>query len=126
MRFVIPVLMLFTVRCSTGQNKIRQNSPSPPVAAEIPTAATPVIINPNDRTYFVLFILDNDVEASISAKKELVKDSAGIDRFILQNKPPINPNKIVVFGHANMKEFNAVVAVLKKNGYLKFQMINKR
>lgn len=100
--------------------------PAEPIEIEQPTIITKTI-DTNDSTYFSLTILNDNFEAKLLNKKEILKNSSEVDKFIEDNKSLIDPNKILVVGNSKVsyEKMKPILEILKKYQYYKFQMVTR-
>jgi hypothetical protein len=117
MRIIFFAMILMATGCSF-------NPPEPVVIQTPTTTASELRIDSN---YFSITILNNGYETSLANRKVHLKTIKDFDEFIESNHRVIDSTKILIFSlHDTPSEkFKAILEVLKKHNYLKFQLVSK-
>ncbi len=98
--------------------------PPPSNEYQVPPKAI-TVTRPDDSSYFSIKIHKDSLELTLLDKKQIVGNSAEVDKFISANKMQIDPTRIVFFADANTlyEKFKPILDVLRKHGYYKFKII---
>ena len=98
--------------------------PSEPITIEQPTITTETV-EPNDSSYLSITILNDGFETNFYNKKQVLKSSLEVDKFVQVNKTLINSNKILVIGNStdHYDKFKSLLGILKKHNYNKFKLV---
>ncbi|HAD13893.1 MAG TPA: hypothetical protein DCF33_15815, partial [Saprospirales bacterium] len=98
--------------------------PPEPITIQTPRVTT-ITVPDIDSSFFTIEILNNGFLLTLLNKKQTVKDSNEVDRFITANKSLINANKIKIVSNANVpyEKFKPVLDVFSKNEYYKYKLV---
>lgn len=113
MRYLIVSIILFGAACGY--------QPAKDTVVEVPVSdsTTPE----EDSTYLSVTVLDSTFKLKLQDKAATVRDAAGVNDFIAENKAVIDSDRITIHtGNIPFEKYKPVIEVMSKHGYRKFRM----
>jgi biopolymer transport protein ExbD len=97
-----------------------------PIQVQEPTVTTQRT-DVTGSNYFAIDLVEEGYSVTFQNKKNILKDSVELDKFVTRNQSAIDKNKILITSSSNTPyaKFRPVLEILKKHDYVKFQMITK-
>lgn len=112
MRYFIVSIIFFVVACQSRQKEIV-------VIAPVSESTVPA----DDSTYLSVTVLDSTFKLQVLDKAATVRDAAGVNDFIAENKAVIDSDRITIHtGNIPFEKYKPVIEVMSKHGYRKFRM----
>jgi len=99
-------------------------TPSEPVTIEAPTSVV-TSLDENDSTYFSITIIDPGINVNLFGQKTKLKTTNGLDSFVTAHKSDIKKILIITTKDVPNKSFQAVLEVLKKHKFYKYNLVTK-
>ena len=121
----LSIIIIFTVNVCFSQTNdtLRYHEP---VKFHYPETTT-VTVLPNDTSYFCIALKKNETSIKFKGVWRRLGTNKQLDKFIYDNKPHIDTDKILIVAPANTpySDFKFVIDIFKKYDILTFHLASK-